>query len=187
METPEYLGKAAVFARGFMDYFEAREDEPVPLRDCQEAGKQAVEDLGESISVAYISKLARQISVDKILKKSKRGRNYVLEQGPEYNEFWADLEADPAWGTDLNRDAMIELKYRTDIRDFMNDYRAITIHQDDPLPKVQYSYLMKKFNEGKLQLTFSIEGDPVETTHPGDMTGTDVYSQNEVSIRARQS
>lgn len=155
----ELAGKSAVFVRGFMDYWDkyAGEDweKAVPLRDCQEAGKQAVEELGEAISIAYISKLARQLSQEKILKKTKKGRNYYLEAGPNVTTYWAAIEADEAWGTDLNSEALREVDERMKIGDFMKENRAVEIYAEAPLPKAMYSYLMKRFTEGKYKIIFA--------------------------------
>lgn len=169
--TLELSGKAAVFARGFMEYFadQLEEGKPaVPLRDCQEAGAAKVGELGEEISVPYISKIAREMGKDKLFKKVKRGRSFFLEEADDTNEFLVVVVTNN-WGTDLNVDAMREVRQREEILAYMKKNRAIEIYSDDPLPKAQYSFLMKKFNEGKLKLAFTYVDDELYRMGPDDM------------------
>lgn len=178
--TLDLTGKAAVFARGFMEYFSDRLEEgktSVPLRECQEAGAAKVSELGDEISVAYISKIAREMGKDKLFNKVKRGRSFFLEEGEDTDEFmiWIDDRPDE-WGSDLNVDAMKELRDREQIIEYMKKYRGIVIKSDDPLPKAMYSFLMKKFTEGKLKLSFTYAEDLVFISDPEDMQPTDEIS-----------
>jgi hypothetical protein len=163
-------GKAAVFARGFMEHYQNREDDkkPITLRECQEAGAQAVADLGDEISVAYISKLGREITKSKIVGKVKTGRNYYLVEDEETDNFFADLELYENWGKDLNPDAMEELTQRTEIIEYMKKFRGVVIEAGNQLPKAQYSFLMKKFNEGKIKMAFMYEDQYVFLTDDHD-------------------
>ena len=164
--TTNQTGKAAVFIRGFMEHFQEqweKNPKPVPLRACQDAGAAAVADLGDEISVAYISKIGRELAADKVIKKSKKGRNYFVEPSEWTDSFWVDFLPGwgENWGKELNPDAINEMHERDQIIKFVKKHRGVVIYQDQQLPKAMYSYLMKKFNEGKLKLAFLMPDDVV--------------------------
>jgi len=152
--TTQLTGKAAVFVRGFMEFYDKQVKDSDTLRGCQEAGLQAVKDLGDDISVAYISRLARDLANEKVIAKTKKGRRFFLRDAEYTDEFLDWMEENPAWGTDLNADAMNEITERMELLDFLEDNHAILINKDRPIPKAQFRLLMKMFSEGKMSMAY---------------------------------
>jgi hypothetical protein len=159
--TTQLTGKAAVFVRGFMEFYDKQVAGSDTLRGCQEAGLQAVKDLGDDISVAYISRLARDLANEKVIAKSKKGRRFFLRDADYTDEFLDWLEQNPVWGMDLNPDAMGEITERMELLDFFDSNRAVLINKDRPVPKAQFRLLMKLFNEGKLNMAYVASDLPV--------------------------
>jgi len=159
--TTQLTGKAAVFVRGFMEFYDKQVAGSDTLRGCQEAGLQAVKDLGDDISVAYISRLARDLANEKVIAKSKKGRRFFLRDAEYTDEFLDWLEQNPVWGMDLNPDAMSEIGERMQILDFLDEHRAVLINKDRPVPKAQFRLLMKLFSEGKLSMAYVNSDLPV--------------------------
>jgi hypothetical protein len=150
METIKMTGKAAVFARGFMSVF----GQNVPLRECQDAGKALVEELGEEISVAYISNLSRDMHKDGIFSKRKVGRRYFLKSADFTNDFIDFLAENPEWGNDVIPDSMLEVQQRTDIIDFLDENHSVLIHHKRQMSKASYAVLQKRFKAGQLMMAF---------------------------------
>lgn len=173
-----HTGKAAVFVRGFMNKFAELQEQnkPIPLRLCQNAGLAAVQELSENISVPYISKLARELSDDGVVAKAKQGRKYFMKATDKTDVFLDWLDDNPHWGVDLHADDTLAVQDKMEIVAFMRKYKGVIISASEPLPKSQYSYLMKKFNEGKLVMAFILEGQcvfvsPEEPDEVSDLTG----------------
>lgn len=178
--TMNHSGKAAVFVRGFMTEFWKRQraaDEKgteaiIPLRVCQDAGLAAVQELGEDISVPYVSKLARQIASDGLVSKKKKGRKFYLSDTSDTELFMDWLQGRPDWGVDIRSDEDNEIRQRMDIIEFMKEHRGVVIHPEHQLPKAQYSFLMKKFAEGKLKMVLMYEEDDAYRMGPQDQMAT---------------
>lgn len=156
-ETIGLTGKGAVFVRAFMETFEPN----VSLRECQDAGRVAVEELGEDISVAYISNLARKLTIHHIVDKRKEGRKYFLIRSDHTNDFLDWLQDNPRWGVDLNLDGLVEVEQRDELLNFLDERHSVLISAKHPLPKAQYRLLMKQFSEGKLDMAFVHTGLPM--------------------------
>lgn len=154
--TMNHTGKGAVFIRGFMTKFEelSEKGKDIPLRACQDAGLTAVQEQSENISVAYISKLARELVEDGVVAKKKKGRKFYMQKTGKTDIFLNWLEDNENWGTDLHEVEDLEIQEKMEIAKYMKDHKAILIFADDPMPKHQYSYLMKQFKEGKLDMVF---------------------------------
>lgn len=162
----DHTGKAAVFIRGFMTKFNSLTDEgkQVALRVCQNAGLDAVNELGENISVPYISKLARELSDEGVIGKKKQGRKYFLKPTDKTDAFldWMNEHSD--WGADMQVEDTTGIEDKMEIVKILKKHKGLVIYASDPLPKVQYGFLMKKFNEGKLDMAFVMADQNVIVT-----------------------
>ena len=148
-------GKAAVFIRGFMEAF----DTGVSLRDCQEAGKRAVEDLGDNISVPYISNLSRALDDENIIKKFKVGRKYFVKPGPGYQDFveWWDAHED--FGLSLTQVIGVDVvQARHSLQEHIDANGGVLIRAENMLEKDVYKYLMTKFRSGELNIAYIRSG-----------------------------
>jgi len=172
--TINHTGKAAVFIRGFMTKYAelAAKEKDIALRVCQDAGLHAVQALDDDISVAYISRLARELVEDNVVSKKKRGRKFYMGPASKTDLFLDWLDDNEDWGAEIMDDATVEVKEKMQILEHMNKHKGILIYADDPLPKAQYSFLMKQFKEGKLNLVF-VERD-YETFITPDSSEVDV-------------
>jgi hypothetical protein len=169
-DTMNHTGKAAVFVRGFMTKFAELQEQgkPIPLRICQNAGLTAVQELSENISVAYISKLARELSDDGVVAKTKQGRKYFMKATDKTELFLDWLDDNPHWGVDLHADDTLAVQDKMEIVSYMRQHKGVLISAADPLPKSQYSYLMKKFQEGRLNMVFVLDDQDVYLAPEGD-------------------
>lgn len=149
-KTTNLTGKAAVFVRGFMEAFE----ENTSLRLCQEAGKAATEELGDEISIAYVSRLARDLSTDRIVGKVKKGRSYFLTKSVHTDAFLEWLKIHDDWGRDLENAGVSEAIARSRIVEHLDTYGGVRIVSKRPIDKAQFKLLMKNFQAGELELAF---------------------------------
>lgn len=149
-EIIELSGKAAVFVKGFMRHYAPGK----PLRECQNAGREAVEDLGEEISNPYISKLARQLTDAGVVGKRKVGRHYVMRDALLTKDFLDYIDGNQDWGEEIFQEAVNEVVLKKEIIDFVEEHKGVLIHADRQLTKAAYSTLTKKFKKGELMMAF---------------------------------
>jgi hypothetical protein len=166
-------GKAAVFVRGML--LEIYDQDEKRLRKAQEAGLLAVRELGEEISVPYISKLSGILQDADVLVKQRVGRSFQVDLGDSFDELWVWIENNPDWGTaieDLPDDEVIQ--ERSQFLDQMNADGAVRINYDRPLGKAAYSLARDKFNLGEYDMIFVRSGWDVMAVNPDEQTEHEV-------------
>lgn len=144
--------KAQVFARGFAEYAEL--GMPAKLRDCQNAGADAIRELGEQLSVPYISKLTKNLEALGVVEKVRVGRGFVVHPGPKWQDF-IDFLPTSSFGLSLEvtlpDEDVIE---RSGMIDYLTGHDGVRISNSRPLPKAGYRVLIERFKEGKLDMVF---------------------------------
>lgn len=168
-QMKELTGKAAVFVRGFGEYMLEQHRAGhgnVRLRAAQEAGRIAVVDAGETISVPYISQLSSKIEAAGIYEKRQSGKSYVLHFTDESIEKMQDL-LDTPYGTEVRAEISVhDLRARNAIINHLSENDGVVIYNDAPLPKASYGLLIERFKKGQLVMAFvtpeaaeALEGD----------------------------
>jgi len=158
-------GKAAVFVRGMMDHLTDNaleaQDDGLPMRKAQEAGQAAVKELGEEISIPYISKLSVLLQECNVLYKERRGKKFMLFPGVEYEPF-ADFIVDKGYGLSMTRELPMEqVKARSEFLEWMKDMGAVRIQADEPLEKAAYQIAIDKFKAGDYDMVFVRRDTPL--------------------------
>lgn len=145
---------AAVFMRNMMEAINDKDE--VPLRQAQEKGQRAVDDMGGTISVAYISKLSRRIEGAQVLTRRREGRKFFLTRGSQYRAMTDYLEQNPNWGATLEQTPdLIAQAERILVAGHLNDHNhAIRVNAERKLPREAWSFLMKMYYDGKLDMAF---------------------------------
>lgn len=170
-------GKAAVFVRGVMLF-----DESNKLRDHQEAGLAAVRELGEEISIPYVSKLTALMGAAGILDKERKGRSFTVSPGVAYDDFTKWIDENFEWGTsieDLPDDQTI--LERSTFLDQINHDGAVRLSNDHPLGKSAYSLAREKFATGEYDMVFIKREWDVMAVHPNHQTEHEVTYISSVS------
>jgi len=170
-------GKAAVFVRGVMLF-----DESTKLREVQEAGLEAVRELGEDISVPYISKLTASLGVADILIKERTGRSFKVVYGSNYDEFAKWIDDNPDWGTTINEPVSDEVIIeRSRLLDQMAEDGAVRVSNDHPLGKAAYMLAREKFSSGEYDMVFVKRDWDVMAVNPHHGSENDVTYMSSVS------
>ena len=151
-------GKAAVFVRGMMDHLTDNaleaQDDGLPMRKAQEAGQAAVKELGEEISIPYISKLSVLLQDCNVLYKERRGKKFMLFPGVEYEPF-ADFIVDKGYGLSMTKELpMDQVMMRSAFLDHMKEMGWWRITIEEPLSKAAYQVAMEKFKSGDFDMVF---------------------------------
>jgi hypothetical protein len=151
-------GKAAVFVRGFMDHLVdnglEQADDGLPMRKAQEAGQAAVEELGEEISIPYISKLSVLLQDCKVVYKERRGKKFMLFPGVEFDPFY-DFITERSYGTSMTKELpMDQVMARSAFIDHMRDIGYWRITVEEPLSKAAYQVAIDKFKAGDYDMVF---------------------------------
>lgn len=148
-------GKAAVWVRGFIEHASSQTGPgDVKLRPAQKAGMDAVEELGETISIPYISKLTKQLETSGVVIKARKGKGYVITSGENFNQV-AEHLFDTAWGSTIEKEATEDdIRMRSAIIDHMNDTDHIRIEAENPIDKRAYQVLIDKFKAGQYDMVF---------------------------------
>lgn len=151
-------GKAAVFVRGFIDHLVdhelTKQDDGLTMRPAQEAGKAAVESLGEEISIAYVSKLTVLLQECKVVYKERRGKKFVLFPGVEYDPF-CDFVEDKGFGLSMTKELPDDqVQARSEFLDHMKEHGAVRIRAVEPLEKAAYMLAIDKFKSGEYDMVF---------------------------------
>lgn len=147
-------GKSAVFIRGFMEYLLEPGNDP-KLRKAQEAGQQAVAELGDEISVQYISKMSKLLQEENIINKTREGRHFTTTPGKNLHPFMQFLEDNPTWGTSLKRElSEDQITARSQFLDEMKNIGLVRIEADHPLDKAAYAVAQEKFKAGDYDMVF---------------------------------
>lgn len=166
-------GKAAVFVRAVMQYVD-RQDRPIdlPLRATQKAGMDAVEALGETISVPYVSKLTKGLETAEAITKTRKGKGFVVNKGSRFENFANYLEDNFEWGTQIEREDSAEtISVRSQFLDGMKANRGIRISKDNPLPKAAYQVAIDKFKAGEYDMVFVPSTIDLNVVDYGDQVG----------------
>lgn len=150
-----YAGVNAIFARGFTEYYLLQDREkPVSLRECQDAGLAAVKSFDQTMSVTYISKIARQLKEAGIFSGRKEGRRYFLTDGPLIEDWENFLFENEDYGSRLTGNAEQD-DQRMTILQIIEDEGAIRANGvDSPIPSAAYKLLSRKVKEGLLDIVF---------------------------------
>lgn len=151
-------GKAAIFVRGMMDYLVDnginQVDDGLPMRKAQEAGQQAVKDLGEDISVPYISKLSQLLQECQVFYKERRGKKFMLFPGIEFDPFY-EFITEKSYGTSMTKELPIDqVMARSAFLDHMKEMGWWRITIEEPLTKAAYQVAMEKFKSGDYDMVF---------------------------------
>jgi hypothetical protein len=147
-------GKAAVFVRGLLNHIEIESKTDLPLRPAQKAGMDAVEELGETISIPYISKLTKVLETADVITKHRKGKGYVLNKDLNFEDTITFLtESD--FGMTVEKEASEDdIRMRSAIIDHMNDVGHVRIEAEHPVDKRAYQVLIDKFKAGKYDMVF---------------------------------
>lgn len=150
-------GKAAVFVRGFIEFcdtFPQDDDGGIPMRKAQEAGLAAVEELGEEISIPYVSKLTNLLIATGVIRRERLGRKYQVWGDSNYPWLVDHLE-NSTWGQTMTAELPMEqVKARSEFLDHMNGNGFVRITNDNPLPKAAYQVAIDKFKAGDYDMVF---------------------------------
>lgn len=153
-------GKAAAFVRGFLTHLADSPGYESTLRKAQDAGVRYVEELGETISIPYVSKLTKQLESSGVVDKVRKGRHYKVAghmDNPTFITMLRVLETE--WGTTIEaEDSPVTIAVRSLFLDHMSDNGAVRISKDNPLPKAAYQVAIDKFKSGQYDMVF-IESD----------------------------
>lgn len=162
-------GKAAVFVRGMMEFIDSYpqdDDGGIPLRKAQEAGLAAVEEQGESISIAYVSKLSAMLQETNVIRKERKGKKYILTGWVKYDEFITFL-SENSMGKTITKELPLEqVKARSEFLDLMGQNGAVRISQDHQLDKAAYQVAIEKFKAGKYDMIFIDKDLTAEASAP---------------------
>lgn len=150
-------GKSAVFVRGFIEHLLVCMDEgvrPIYLRDCQDAGVDAVQELGDDISVSYLSQLSNKIELEtRSYEKKLQGKKYTLVLRD--TRKLQDLVNDENFGRDLKpKQSVSDVEARSAMIDHLVEYGGVRIYADRPVPKAPYALLREQFMKGELVMVF---------------------------------
>lgn len=152
-EMTTLSGKAAVFVRGMVEFVDQRGD-GTKLRDAQKAGMDAVEALGETISIPYVSKLSKTLQTSDILKKERKGKGYIVTRGDVFNDFIQYL-AESDYGVGVEPEVSEgDIRMRSAMLDHMTDVGHVRIEAEHPLDKRAYQVLIDKFKAGQYDMVF---------------------------------
>jgi len=156
IEITKLNGKAAVFVRGVVDYMHEHPVASQTLRGAQEYGAQRVKDLGEDISVPYISKLSKTMQDEGIFIKKRSGRKFVIDEGQNFWNFdqWLQNE-NSEWGLSTKRELSVaSIENRAYFLDTMKERGYWRITADEPLDKAAYAIAQQKFKSGQFDIVF---------------------------------
>lgn len=165
----ELAGKAAVFVRGFCEYIVARDDlnetsipTVVKLRKAQNAGKERVEQLGETISVPYLSQLSGKIEKAGVYRKQQFGKSYnLILDNPRALDRVRELLTRDDYGHTVDVQFTVEeLGDRASIINHLEEHGGVRIHAKRPTPKAAYQVLIDRFAKGELLMVFADPDDP---------------------------
>lgn len=150
-------GKAAVFVRGFIEFcdtYPQTDDSGIPMRKAQEAGQAAVQELGEEISIPYISKLTNLLIACDVLVRERKGKHYRVKGAMNYPWLIEYLENN-GWGQGMTTELPIDqIQARSRLLDRMNDHGFVRIQADAPLEKAAYQVAIDKFKSGDYDMVF---------------------------------
>lgn len=108
------------------------------LRDMQES---VMKDLGiPQEEWKKVSAVTRILVNKKILNQIKKGRSYWVSAGPSFSDHVRILEE-----TDTERLEMLRS---------LDEVGGIRVESSNPLPSAMWSVVMKKFDDGELDLVF---------------------------------
>lgn len=184
----ELAGKAAVFVRGFCEYLVSRDDQNetsiptvVKLRKAQDAGKSAVEALGETISVPYLSQLSGKIEKAGVYRKQQFGKSYnlILDNEKALDRVRELLTRDDYGHTVDVQFTVEELGDRSAIIHHLEEYDGVRIHAKRPAPKASYQVLMDRFQKGELIMVFCNPDDPAFGDEYPEFARASVSDQND--------
>lgn len=145
--------KSQIFLRGFMEEM----GNTNVLRECGSAGKSAAEEAGFDIEDREISRLSRDLTKLGVVVKVRKGRHFIVEPGDHYDDFvkWMDQNKD--WGTKPDDDPGINFRLEAYER-VVEGGESIRSSEDNRIPYEAFGLLMKKANEGELDLVFTPAG-----------------------------
>lgn len=166
-------GKAAVFVRGLIQYLDKQSPSiDMKLRPAQKAGMDAVEALGETISVPYVSKLTKLLETSGVVNKIRKGKGYVLNRDIQFEAVADYLEESFQWGTTIEReDSEDTIRIRSEFLDLMGQKKAVRITNESPLSKVAYQVAIDKFKSGKYDMVFVDRTIDLNVMDYGDYIG----------------
>ena len=155
-ELDRLSGKAAVFVRGFIEHVSRTnvQNRDIALRPTQAAGMSAVEELGDTISVPYVSKLTKLLETADVIYKNRKGKGYIVIPGNNFTEM-TDLLHNSGWGRTIEREASEDdIRMRSAILDHMTDVGHVRIEAENPIDKRAYQVLIDKFKQGHYDMVF---------------------------------
>lgn len=155
-ELDRLSGKAAVFVRGFIEHVSRTnvQNRDIALRPTQAAGMSAVEELGDTISVPYVSKLTKLLETADVIYKNRKGKGYIVIPASNFTEM-SDLLHNSGWGRTIEREASEDdIRMRSAILDHMNDVGHVRIEAENPIDKRAYQVLIDKFKQGQYDMVF---------------------------------
>lgn len=143
-------GKGAVFVRNFMETFL---DGDNSLRRCQEAGKLAIEEQEDTVSVPYISKLSKMLVTSRVVGRKKTGRHYVVTDSTFTKDFQTFLAEHPFWGDKVGAREEEPLE-RMVLLNHLEKYNSVRSTAANRIPKAAYRLMMEKVNKGEYDMVF---------------------------------
>lgn len=164
-------GKAAVFVRGFIEHVFDQPAYTAKLRKAQDAGVRGVTELGDTISIPYVSKLTKLLETSGVVEKTRKGKGYEVTKGERFFDLAKYLK-DSEWGQMLEREDSAEtISARSEFLDLMGQKKAVRITQDKPLPKAAYQVAIDKFKSGKYDMVFVDRTIDLNVMDYGDYIG----------------
>lgn len=150
-----YTGHDAIFIRHFMEHYISSEDKEPWLRDCQDEGNAAVIQFKpDGLSVTYIGKLSRSLKKVGVINTHKKGRSWVVTDGPHIDKFVEFLASDEEYGMRISGTAQQDLD-RIKATRIIDEYGALAALQPDhPMPPAAYGLLNQRVRAGELIVAF---------------------------------
>lgn len=142
--------RSQVFTRAFMEATKKN----TSLRGCGGVGREAVEEQGLQIDDREISRLTRDLGKMGVIEKVRKGRSFVVEQGPNYEDYfeWLENEAPEGWGEEA-RDTREEERMEA-YRRVVEEGESLISKEGNRIPYGAFGYLMRAVQDGELELAF---------------------------------
>jgi hypothetical protein len=141
---------AAIFVRGYVETFV---DGEVTLRGCQDGGVFLVKEYGGDISIPYVSKMSRLLDDAEVVRRTKKGRSYVVGRSDFTDDFIEYLTAHPEFGSRI-KGTQEQEDLRIQVIEHLELHGSVRSTEEHRIPGPAYKYLAQQVREGQLDVIF---------------------------------
>jgi hypothetical protein len=165
--------KSAIIARGIVEHFNSGLDDCTKLRNCQEEAIAYAKEVGVAVTgTSLTSKIGRHLRDAGVFQqfagKPARGVGYVLEAGPNLEDFTEFLQKTPTYGI-LTKTEVDHTQIRVDILSELDDNGAVMLDADEHrVSSKVYGQLREMLNSGKLNVIYVRPSTRVAVKAKGD-------------------